>query len=80
MALDEKKVSPKKPSASDPYAHRAYRIKYQLGYGAEGAARGEVHVGGDKAKVSPRDDSDKYDESHKEEDHPEPSYKPAQQE
>ena len=60
--LDEKKKEPKEPTAADPYAHRAHRTKYQRGYGCEGAARGEVHIGGDAAKVSPRDDSDKASE------------------
>ena len=41
----------------DPYAHRAHRQKYKLGYGAEGAARGKVHLGGDAGK-DPRAESD----------------------
>lgn len=31
--------------AKDPYAHRKHRVKYQEGYGAEGAARGASHLG-----------------------------------
>lgn len=46
----------------DPYAHRWYRMKYKLGYGAEGAARGESHVGGDAKGVDPRAESDKQSE------------------
>lgn len=42
----------------DPYAHRSHRQKYKLGYGAEGAARGKVHLGGDSKAVDPRAESD----------------------
>jgi hypothetical protein len=66
---------PKQPTAADPYAHRAHRIKYQEGYGAEGAARGKVHIGGDAKGVDPRAESDKHDEA--EEAKQEKSYEPA---
>jgi hypothetical protein len=58
--MSEKKD--KQPTAADPYAHRAHRVKYQKGYGAEGAARGINHVGGDAKGVDPRAESDKHDE------------------
>lgn len=47
----------------DPYKHRAHRQKYKLGYGAEGAARGKNHVGGDAKEVDPRLESEKKDDA-----------------
>jgi len=41
----------------DPYAHRKHRVKYQLGYGAEGAARGKNELPSDVKDVSPKDES-----------------------
>lgn len=43
---------------SDPYAHRKHRLKYQQGYGAEGATRGKnnlpnVNVKNGKADGNP---------------------------
>lgn len=41
---------------ADPYAHRAHRVKYQEGYGAEGAARGKNELPG-SADLSPKEQS-----------------------
>lgn len=62
---------------ADPYSHRKHRMKYKLGYGAEGAARGINHVGGDAAKVDTRAEVEARDDASEAEKHPEPSYKPA---
>lgn len=40
----------------DPYAHRKHREKYQLGYGAEGAARGKNELPGG-SELSPKEQS-----------------------
>lgn len=36
--------SPAVSQVKDPYAHRKERVKYQVGYGAEGAARGVTEI------------------------------------
>ena len=52
----------------DPYAHRKHRVKYQQGYGAEGAARGINHVGGDSKGTDPRLETEKRDDARESED------------
>ena len=46
----------KKESKKDPYAQRKHRVKYQVGYGCEGAARGENELPPDGSE-SPKEQS-----------------------
>jgi hypothetical protein len=43
----------------DPYKHREHRVKYQAGYGAEGAARGKEELPSETKGLSPREKSEK---------------------
>jgi hypothetical protein len=57
MAKKEKD-SPLVNPTSDPYAHRKHRAKYQVGYGAEGVARGKTSGDLSSKGLSPREQSE----------------------